>query len=587
MANVGRTQVYRLTGVEPESLVKTLREIGNLDPSTSLQVDKKNKAIIVFGPLADHMIISELVKKLSGSERQFAVRRLRRLSADYVAGTVEFMINGEKKDKSTRSSPFYWDRYSSSGGDSGQSANSFRVDADVEHNQLILWANEVELADVDNLLRKLGEISLTEGPGLTRRVIDTAGGEEAKALLERIERAWGSVSPNPLEIKPPQAKEKSPAAAPLSEPSANSPLRTPAEDGSGEGPGARIAERDRQPPLVKFAQLGGEPAAERPRSSATSLPAKAPPIKVELMPDGRIAASSEDPQALDLFEDLAEQMAEPRKDYKVFQLKYCLAYGVAQNLEEFFKNDMKKSGRALPFWIQMEYGVGDNSDDDKAGRLSKRRPLKFITDTDTNSILVQGADAKQLQTIADLIELYDQPLPADAQSVRKTETIQLEYSKAEAVAETVKDVYRDLLSKNDKAFGNKNDREQNRGFSFMYNSDDDDKKKEQKTPKFTGLLSIGVNEFSNTIVLSAPAYLFDQVKKMIVDLDRAAAPASQMRVIKLGPGMRGPDIRRQLLEALGQEAPKEEAADKKKPSEGENPLNGGQKKNGRSGAKNH
>ncbi len=36
-------------------------------------------------------------------------------------------------------------------------------------------------------------------------------------------------------------------------------------------------------------------------------------------------------------------------------------------------------------------------------------------------------------------------------------------------------------------------------------------KNEQKMPKFKGQLSIGVDELSNSLVISAPAYLFDQV----------------------------------------------------------------------------
>jgi type II secretory pathway component GspD/PulD (secretin) len=99
------------------------------------------------------------------------------------------------------------------------------------------------------------------------------------------------------------------------------------------------------------------------------------------------------------------------------------------------------------------------------------------------------------------------------------------------------------------------------------------------------LLSIAPDEISNSVVLSAPAYLFDHVKKMILELDRAAAPASQMKVIKLGPGMRGPDIRRQLLEALGQDVPKEEASEKKTPPDPNAPPKNGQKKNGKAAAK--
>ena len=106
LTNVNRMQVYRITGVDPEPVVKTLQEIGNLDPTTRLQVDKKNKAIVAYASLADHVTIRSVVEKLSGSERQFEVIRLRRLAADYVAGSIMFMMVGEKKEKPARQP--YW-----------------------------------------------------------------------------------------------------------------------------------------------------------------------------------------------------------------------------------------------------------------------------------------------------------------------------------------------------------------------------------------------------------------------------------------------------------------------------------------------
>ena len=40
-------------GVDPELVVKTLQEIGNLEPTTRIQVDAKNKVIIAYASLAD------------------------------------------------------------------------------------------------------------------------------------------------------------------------------------------------------------------------------------------------------------------------------------------------------------------------------------------------------------------------------------------------------------------------------------------------------------------------------------------------------------------------------------------------------
>ena len=92
-----------------------------------------------------------------------------------------------------------------------------------------------------------------------------------------------------------------------------------------------------------------------------------------------------------------------------------------------------------------------SSTEDDNRRLSKRRPLKFISDLDTNTILVQGADAEQLKTIRELIELYDVPEPVNSQKARVTKLFSIKYSKASVVAAVIKDAYRDLLSTNDPA----------------------------------------------------------------------------------------------------------------------------------------
>ncbi len=57
LVNLNRMQVYRLSGVDPEPVVKTLMDIGNLEPSTRLEIDRKNSAIVAYASLADHVTI--------------------------------------------------------------------------------------------------------------------------------------------------------------------------------------------------------------------------------------------------------------------------------------------------------------------------------------------------------------------------------------------------------------------------------------------------------------------------------------------------------------------------------------------------
>src|SRR5262249_18482103 len=129
------------------------------------------------------------------------------LEADYVAGSIEFMMGGSEKKKNQNNSRFYgyFDYYPYGGGRNNEAeddSKKFRVDADVEHNRLLLWANAVELEEVNHLLVKLGEIPAEGGNSSRLRVIDTIPAEEVQQLLERLRRTWPGVGPNPLEIAP-------------------------------------------------------------------------------------------------------------------------------------------------------------------------------------------------------------------------------------------------------------------------------------------------------------------------------------------------------------------------------------------------
>ena len=255
-----------------------------------------------------------------------------------------------------------------------------------------------------------------------------------------------------------------------------------------------------------------------------------PPVKITVGPDGRLIVSSEDGVALDQLEELAAQLATPRKDYRIFHLKYAWAVGVAEPRGLLQRGEK----RTPPLDALVVRDVSSSQDDSSSDRrLSKRRKLRLISDADSNTILVEGA-SRTTKTIEELVQVYDQPPPSDSQSIRKTEVIRLKYSKAKAVADTVKDVYRDLLSANDKALaGNGQGRGQGRTVVFNYGDSD---RAEQKTPKFKGLLSIGVDEISNSLTISAPAYLFEHVTKLIKELDEAAVPDYTIRLVHV-PGM--------------------------------------------------
>ena len=619
LKNVNRIQVYRLAALDPESLVKLLNENGNLDPLTQLEVDKKNKAIIAYASLADHVTIRMLTEKLDGSDRRFEVLRLRKLEADYVAGTIEFMMGQGEKKQPQRRSYYDYDFFGGFGGrgnDEKDETRKFRVDADVEHNRLLLWANEIELQEVQHLLVKLGEIPPAGGNRETLRVIDVSPEEEAE-FLKRLRRTWPSIRPNPLRegTLPRPQEQPSELDSDESQPATKAPKPTTTTSHSPLSPlGRGAGDEGRSKRLLTFPLESAEdtihhsspptplPRGERGvvnsdanRSAPRSLihlvdnrvedaaqddipPARRPatfrntepaPIHILRRPDGRLAVQSADTQALDDLEELIGEIAPPRRDYKIFQLKNATtwAYGVVLNLEDFFKEkgkDSDKNSRARSwFWGY----PSESKSEDQGRRLSKRRPLKFISDEDTHTILVTGADPEQLRTIQELIDLYDRPQSTDSVAVRKTKVFTLKYGRAKVVSDALKDVYRDLLSENDKALESPQQQGKDgkqrttieRTYFYGGSDNDDGGKKPETRIKFKGLLSVGVDEESNTIVISATEGLLENIGRTIEELEAAARPnAPTLQVLKVDKKTINTDeLQKRLAKVLTKPQPKQ------------------------------
>ncbi|MGB9687282.1 secretin N-terminal domain-containing protein [Thermogutta sp.] len=594
LANLNRFQVYRLAALDPEPLVKTLRELGGLDPSTRLEVDKQNNAIIAYAPLADHVVIRSVIERLDGSGRRFEVIQLRRLPADYVAGTIDFMMGGQ--ESSSQSLPPWvppWER--SRRQTETTDRNRFRVDADIENNRLLLWANEIEIQEVQKLLVKLGEISEPGTAGGRVRTLEFGDPAQAEAALQLLQRHWNRISPYPLRVERapgPEGRSQAPSAKQnQNAPSANGHSSEPQADArqngaidEGDGPRADVqvsvrtavltheahrledqtdAEVRIEPPhdvksiprpgvgndlgLVS-GELGsrGSDTSEKGDDGQSDQLAPAPAITVYQTPDGRLVFTCPDATALDLVEQFLREAIPPQPDYRIFRLRYAWADNVVKVLESLFSEE-EDNRRWLPFWFFDPWGTRGSSDRDRKGRLSQRRPIKFVADTDTNSIVVQNADSRQLAEIKQIIDFYDQPPPTDGQSIRVTEIFALRWAKASQVATAIKDVYRDLLSPNE------NQRPGERGIVFFFPESGSD----TRTPRFKGLLSVGVDETSNCLVVSAPVYLMNDLRELITQLDRNAEPNSTtVEVVRLKNGLSAEHIRRGLGNILsGSNAP--------------------------------
>lgn len=635
--SISRTEVYRLENFDPQTFIETVRELGGLSPMTQIRADETRGAVIVSGSRTDHMILGVLLEKLDGTSREFQVIPLRKLDAEYVAGSIRLMmgVEEEKKEQSSRRSYYFNPFGSSRSSQEKESTDKFTVDADVEYNRLLLRCTDFELKQVEDLLIKLGELPQPGGNPSRRRVFETGDVEDAMELIDRLQKVWPSRGQNELKIIPPLLEPKEERVVPQGpiSPDKLEPARpTPGADGqkpvSSEAktalaPSARHSSTAAAEPRSIFItasqsqvvdddaskaenskpleQSTAEPAAkpasptaenskdgssasdealkkliERIRAKRgtqtgatddTASSAEPPPIQIRVGVNGELFVESDDPAALDLLEEVLDEYAPPKRDWKVIKLKYpqTWAYGIEVILKDIFKEEIEASEsndrgmRYSPFYGFYPGSSGESS----PRRLSARKPLKIISDRDSHTILVQGASDEQLRMIEELIEVYDQPQSTEAHSIRKTQIFRIRYSKAAVIAEALKDVYRDLLSENDKALqeakGNKKeDRPSERSYTYIYGGGGNSEGQEQEQPiRFKGLLSIGVDETANILIISATEGLLENVAQIVEELDLAAQPNSSFKVVQVNTRVNLRELQKKLEKMIGPKPPQQ------------------------------
>ncbi len=568
-----RMRVYRLTSLDPKQLVASMIAMDALEPTTKLEVDEKNKTIIAYASLGDQLLIQQTIDRLDGSARDVEVIQLRRLRAEDVAGTIKFLMGKEESKEDNRNR--YYDPWGSS--QKKETTDGFRVGANTQDNQILLWATDVEIKEVNKLLMKLGELPPEGGNKSRVRVIDASRSQETKEYLQRLQEAWSKMSPNPLKL--PQDFEfeldkKIDVIKPKEPIDSEEPIKAKDENETGSttdkkkentntnditevsihsrsllNPSDAIPQINRFSNMVAFQssdhvnseKVKGDVKASKTDSQSKTQSstggttiADAKPIEISFDEAGNLVLKGDDLDALDRLERIMQTNAPPQKSYEVFYIKNARPSWIELNLKDYFKEDDEK-GKKDSDLFGFIFGFDTPKEKKSDPQLGRQRKLKFISDSDTRSLMVIGANEKQLKTIRELIELWDVPEKTNKQRLRFTKLVRIEHSNAESVVETIKDAYRDLLSTNDKAFNKGKTGAGGATESKHDDSGDSISEGGGMNFSFTGRLSMGIDRVTNSILVSAEGEdLLKLVIEMIKELDKAAEPSGAVQMIQLG-----------------------------------------------------
>ena len=569
-------RAYTLATRSPEEVKDMLEESQALSPTAMVRVDEDSKTLLVSGTEFDHFRIEDLIERIDGNARRFVSIQLRKYPAAQVAGTIEKMMGAEEDDNNRRRY-YWWDN-----DDEKEDPNDkFRVTADVEANRLIMKCNDAEYETVMDLLTQMGEVLSRSKFSMNQVVLDDLDTSQEDELLRRVQEAFQQYAPNKVILPSPREEEPEEEAT-IEE------VDEVEEDAVDIGSRTTQIERRHR---VMFTQLRvadavGENRAGDGRSSSeprarTAPPARTdrkqtepPPIVIERNSDGKLVIRSEDPRALEMFEELMREMAPRKQDWVSFQMKHVTALWMRYQLEDFFKDD--DGGPNYVFWDYWDY---QRSQQNKSGPgLGEAPKMRFIDDGES-TLVVRNASAKQLATIKRLIELYDVSVAPNENTARYKKVIKIKFGKAREIEASLKDLFRDLLSSNDKAFAdqNKGDNEKGGsrrfGWGFGFNDDDEGDSGLGSGSTFKGKLSFGVNESTNILMVTAQGRaLLDLVAEIVDDLDQESMPSDSTQVVSLPSGLNRDTIKATLVKMFGPDSvtTRKQGSEEGRPEGGEN-----------------
>ncbi|HEY3392495.1 MAG TPA: secretin N-terminal domain-containing protein [Lacipirellulaceae bacterium] len=506
--SINRVKVHVVSGFEPATisqLMQALQERGNISKETRIEHEAASNRLVVFASPEDHLVISNIIDSFRTKGRRAEVLPLSDIDPQYATKAVQLVMKN----------------FARPGSAGIPSAGDFQIEPDTAHNRLLLWATTAEVAEVREFLARLGENSVLAQAKPKVHVVHLRGAN-ADEVTQRLKRVWKDVSDAPLVIEP--ESQQTPAADAGTAPAA-APETKPA---TPPAPADNTAQPMSVHPTGPPAQLVVQQSPAPPETASPDPPSSlepAPNTTAEASSAVRVIAGSDDddmfilsrdPTAAEAARQLVEKIVPADGNVRIIELKHAQAAVVESQLEALVAHTQPND----------------------SSPLSTEERLEIEADSRTNRLMIQHASRQQMELVDQLVRLLDQPEREDARLVRQQRIYRVQRKRASEVAEVVKEVYRDLLSSSDKVFaGQSSDRPYgyNRALAATV-----------KSPEYQGLLSVGVDVEDNTIVLSAPAYLMDEVLELVKLVDASADD----KTVKVVP-IKSAAARESLQEALG------------------------------------
>ena len=482
-------QFYSMANLDSEAAERVVQELlKRMDRDATVVADSRGQQLIVEANTLAQAAVEATIGKLGQSEpREIEVFQLTLTDAV----TAELAVMN------------LFESLSDNPGDSPQ------IQADTDTQQLLVRGTKAQIAEIRGLLIKMGETTLADvvtGPGRGNlRQVPLPG--DPQQTLEQIERLWPRLRSNPIQIMRPEERLRK------LQPD-RSPDPQPSPDAADANPGSQFSVTDevtqQQPPIA-----AGDQAPTKPRSQ---IDQDQPPVDADSDRDSKnapivivpgangLTIASEDTEALDQFEQLLrllrQQTGRPaNSEFTVYALRNAASSDVANTLEKLF-------------------------DDPKSGAKLATGEVLIVPDQRLNALIVH-ANRIDRARLEPLIETLDSSNAPETLTAYQTQVVPIRSADAKAVEDVLSGIYKAEMT----AGGARSSISIPKGVPAEVAS----VLRQINASASSPLITIEVEETTNSLVIKAPKNLMVDVVELVKELDEAVATSNSrsLRIIPL------------------------------------------------------
>jgi type II secretory pathway component GspD/PulD (secretin) len=497
-------RAFSLRGVDGSSVTQAVESLFEEDASmVDVQYDTANEQLLVTAEATQLKLVEETLLQFTPPERKLRIVRLDRIDPYTFQSAVDSLFEDEPEFQKPQ------------------------LTVDYSEQQVLVRATTEQLLQIDDLISQLGEPSSgrfstsPDGqpgtPTASSRLRFVPVSRNPQRMFKELQRLWPTIRTNPLKIVDPKSllegepNDDLPSSDAASPKGANPVEKNPAGKGPlGGGPaGGGNAEEDisqaEVPPNGSEFIFVTSNQATAAQIESTGQ-ASAPPIIV-VTGEEQWTLASDDIEALDQLEELLAAMLDTSiapfattGNYSIYVLRHAGAEEMEDLLSDLF---------------------GTRSRGNRSSFLDSLQRLRFVADSRTNTLIMSGGRSDRA-VVEELLGVLDSEDFIDTLQQISPTLIPLENASAENILEIVQDVYRSQLS----AGAGRQPVAIPEGVSTEVAT-----VLQQINAQTSGaLLTLAIDENTNSIVMRAPNELSQELQAFIERLDQQAKTSLSQRV---------------------------------------------------------